>query len=153
MDPNNPANNPQDGQAPPQSPIMGMPQSLNTSLQTPTEMPMGEPTPPPQNGGLPPELPGSPQVSKAPGGSGMFMLMSAVAVILVILGIGVYYFYTNMGKSGNKQTPQTPESSRDNQSLTGLAAEVNGIDLVDPEKDLEEIDQEIILLEATPSSR
>lgn len=153
MEPNNPANNPETNQTPSENPNMGMPQPLNTSAQAPTVMPMGEPTPPPpppQSGGLPQELPNSLQVSKASGKSGMFIMMSIIVVILIILGIGGYYFYTNMGQAGNKQTPQTPQNT---QELTGLATELEGVELADPEGDLKEIDREITLLEATPSSR
>lgn len=158
MEPNNPAN-PQDSQTPPQNPGTGIPQPLNTSAQVPTEMPIGEPTPPPpspQNEGLPSNLPNSPQVNKAPGKSGKFILMSIIVLIVIILGIGGYYFYANMNLSGNKQTPESPKATQNNQNkeeVAGLATELEELELTDPEGDLEEINQEINSLEATQSSR
>lgn len=153
MEPSNP-NSPTPNQASPQdSDGQEMPQPLNTSVQIPTEMPLGgstpPPPPPPQNVGLPPELPNSPQVSKPPGKSGMLMIMGIIAVILIILGVGGYYFYTNIGfgkTSGGSDTKTTQE-------LKGLEGELDSVEVTFPEKDLTDVDSEITQLEATSSSK
>lgn len=145
MEPNNPMDNPTG-----QVPNPGMPQPLNTSAQMPTGMPM-EPTQPlaPQGVGLPSQLPGTPEVSKTGGSSKMLWIIGIIVLILVVLG-GGYYFYTNTNKEISKSgsTKSQPDAG-----LTSLETELKSIEITDPEGDLAEVDQEIGLLEATPSSR
>jgi uncharacterized protein HemX len=167
MDPNNPGGLSTDKQslpadagnplnpagAEPVSPVgPGMPEPLNTTAQTPTEMPMGNPTPPlggSAGEGLPVQAPGTINVNKSSGGSKKIMIAVILLLILAILGVGGYYFYTI------PKTTDTPKEKVDNQpeqELTGLVTKLDSIEVTDPEGDLAEVDKEIALLEATPSS-
>lgn len=155
MDPNNQVNNPQDIKTPPQDSNPGTTQPLNP-VQVPTEMPMGEPTAPllpPQSTGLPVDLPSTVEVSKPKGSSGILIVMSIILVILIISGVGGYLFYTNMNKPINNPPTQVVQSNQNNQELTGLSSELENVELADPEGALGEVNQEITLLEATPSSK
>ncbi|MBI2593616.1 hypothetical protein HYW44_03160 [Candidatus Daviesbacteria bacterium] len=121
----------------------GMPEPLNTAAQTPTEMPMGSPTPPlgrSAGEGLPARTTGSKKI----------MIIVIVLLVLGILGVGGYYFYT---------IPKSTETSKESvdkqpeQDFNVLGTELDSIEVTDPEGELAEIDKEIALLEATPSSR
>ena len=152
MQPNNPSG-PSANPAP-QMPINPeMPQPLGTSSQMPTEIPLGEPTipVPPGGGGLPPQMPSSPpEVSKPQGSSKKIMFVGIIVVVLIILGIGVYYFYSTMNKPVSE--PEVTEAPQSTEELDQLNSELEGVDVTDPEGDLVEVDQEIILLEATPAA-
>lgn len=124
MDPNNPA-----------SP--GMPQPLNTS-QTPVETPIGVPTS---------QAP-SP-VTSSSSGSKKIMIIAIIILVLAVLGIVGYYFYTMSMKS---KAAATEEEVQANQEAAALQDSLDSIENTDPEEELAQIDNEISLLEATPSS-
>lgn len=164
MDPNNPnglstdnpnglsTDNPADAGNPlnpagaaPVNPVVspGMPEPLNTAAQTPTQMPMGSPTPPLGRSvgeGLPAKAPGSKKI----------MIIVIILLTLGILGVGGYYFYT-IPKTTD--TPQEKEDKQPEQDFSVLGTELDSIEVIDPEGDLAEVDREIALLEATSSSK
>lgn len=135
MDPNNnqPADNP------------AMPQPLNTS---------GPPMPDttgvvPPSAGLPPQLPGNPEITQSSGGGKKMMTIIIIILVLAILGVGGYYFYTQYAQKTTQPVPQTVQPDQD---LINLQTEADGIEVTDPSGDLVEVDSEINLLEATPST-
>lgn len=158
MDPNNPnglstdkqslpadAGNPMNpsGIAPLNPVSPGMPEPLNTAAQTPTVMPMGSQTPPlgrSSGEGLPAKAHGSKKI----------MITIIILLILSILGVGGYYFYT-MPKTTD--TPEGKADSQPEQDFNVLETELDSIEVIDPEGDLAEVDKEIALLEATSSSK
>lgn len=130
----------------------GMPQPLNTAAQTPVGMTPETPNTLGRSAGegLPAQSSGNPVVSASSGGSKKIMIMIIVILILAIIGAGVYYFYSS------DKPEKEAEEVVDNQSmseLTGLEGDLENIETSDPENDLTELNQDINLLEATPSSR
>lgn len=147
MNPNDPADagNPMNpsGVAPLNPVGPGMPEPLNTAAQAPTQMPMGSPTPPlgrSAGEGLPAKASGSKKI----------MITIIILLMLAVLGVGGYYFYT-MPKTTD--TPKEKEDNQPEQDFTVLETELDSIEVIDPEGELAEVDKEIALLEATPSSR
>lgn len=133
-----------------------MPQPLNTAAQTPTQMPMGVPTPPLggiPSAGLPPQLPTTPDISKTSGGSKKMMMVIIIILVLAVLGVGGYFAYSMMGSKTDSSEEAQEEVTTPTPDLSGLETELEDIEITDPERDLAEIDKDISLLEATPSAR
>lgn len=143
MEPSNP-NAPTD--TPATSPNPEMPQPLNTSNPV---IPDTSGTNISLGGGLPPQMPGNPQVNPSSGGGKKMMIIIIAVLVLAILGVGVYYFYMQYGKKSPQPETQTTQST---QELNNLQTEVESIEVTDPAADLVEVDKEINLLEATPSA-
>ena len=121
--------------------------------QTPTEMPMGQPIPPtpPADGGLPPQIPVTPEVTKSKG-SKMMIWMVVIIIVLIILGVGGYYFYAmNMqSKTMSNETGTSQTQSAD--ELDSLNKQVEQVQVEDPTGDLTAVDQQIGQLEPVPTS-
>lgn len=105
--------------------------------------------PPPAGQGLPPELPHVDQENKS-GGKKMMMIGVIVILLLLLGGAGYYYYSTMTGTPVEEvvETQSVPDSE-----LTNLQTEIDQIEVADPEADLAGIDEEIKLIEATPSAR
>ncbi|HLC87762.1 MAG TPA: hypothetical protein VJG66_01755 [Patescibacteria group bacterium] len=152
MDPSNP-NSATD--TPATSPNSGMPQPLSTS--GPVGMGSGDTADPasssiPVGEGLPSQMPGNPQVTTASGGGKKWMVIIIIILVLAILAVGGYFFYTSYNK-GSSQAPVTDtQSTQQTQDLTNLKNEADNIQITDPAGDLNEVDSQINLLEATPAS-
>ena len=159
MDPNNKS---ADNQTPTSKDILPVgpetPQPLDTtgsgmSETTSNSFSISTPDTAPPSGGLPPQLPGNPEVGQASGSrSRKIMMLIIIILILAILGVGGYYFYMQYGASGSSDTASSISDTQTAGDLSALETEVESIQITDPGGDLIEIDSEINLLEATPAS-
>jgi len=126
---------------------------------TPSPTSMGDlpPAPPAATQPLPqPVIPPAPEVTQSAGDTGSkkpMMIALIVALVIAILGVGGFYAYTIMGTPKDVETEQTKESpDTSSQDIKNLGAEVQDIELADPETALMEIDKEITALDATPAA-
>lgn len=105
--------------------------------------------------GLPPQMP--PMSAATPEGGGSKKMMMIIVIIILILAIagvgGWYYMYGISASPTDTEQEQTTEQSTKTQSdLTNLGKETEGVEIIDPNEDLVEVDKEINLLESTASA-